>query len=149
MNKRAIYTVITTFFFIILVIAAVLVMVNYSTFLTMFSKNVDSDTEKYLYAKTFKESVYYCFGRVLKSNLLDNNTCLLSTQNKTVNFDFNPEIIKGYRIKRLDTNNCTSTIWQSNISEIQGQYSDILVYSVPILHEDMQQVCLGKMEIYV
>lgn len=140
MNKKGIYTIITTFFFIIIILIVAIGLIFYGTTITNLNTSANENMNKFMTARNFRDTLYFCFGRTLDENLLTTKKCLTGQ-----NLIYESGLIKGYKITRTDVNNCTIQEWKSaSITD----YDDSYIYSVPITQGD-NQVCLGKMEIYI
>ena len=104
MNK-GFYSIITTFFFIIIVLVVALGIVYYGGTMAYINNQVDEGLNKYVIARNVRDSIYYCYGKVLDEAQLDIGIC--KGRNDSVRIT--PGLIKGYRIQKLDLNNCTQS----------------------------------------
>lgn len=143
--KKGIYTILTTFFFIIMILIVALGIVYYGSAMANISNLVDTNLGKFVTARNVRDSLYYCYGKVLDEEYLDKEVCKGS--NKSV--QITGGLIKGYRIRKLGMNNCTPRNWSNvDITSIEGIYRDRFIYASPIL-ENKTYVCLGLIEVYI
>ena len=144
MNKRAIYVIITAFFFIIIALVVSLGMIYYPIAASEVTSAVDEDLNKYVIARNARDTLYYCYGRILDEVFLDQGICKTSGPN--VKFNITGGLIKGYKITRLQEDVCTYKNWSNML--IDEMYQEKFVYSVAI-SQNKTDVCLGLMEVYI
>ena len=148
LRKKAIFTILTTFFFIIMVLIVALGIIYYATVMTNISAKADDKTNRFVVARTMRDSLYYCFGNVLDEERLRDWRCQSGlSANETLNVT--TALVKAWKIEKIGLNNCTPESWASIPSPlVPGSYRDRFVYAVPVL-ERQTYVCLGFLEVYV
>ena len=144
-SRKGIYTIITTFFFIIIVLAVALGIIAYANSMANINKVVDRGTSSFVVARNVRDTIYHCHGNVINEERLASlTTCL---DGSTI--DITEGLIRGFRIRKLEMQNCTAGEWSSvNIDDIEGFYENRFVYTLPILEEN-SYVCLGLLEVYI
>lgn len=149
MTKKGIYAIPTTFVFILIMLIVALGIIYYSVVISSVNSSVDQNMNKYVIARNFRDSIYFCYGSILDEEFLDKALCKSSTQDKNITIYINKDLIKGFRIIKTNASGCTPKEWNGTyIHELDGKYRDRFVYSVPIL-ENKTFTCFGRMEVEV
>lgn len=130
-KKKADFNIISAFMFIIILLVVVIGVYYYQTYIFEVEVNMKLETNELEIVKDVRDKVYHCYGNVIDLNI--DSDC-----------DFS--LIKGFKIYRLDGEDCSFKEFVYKDVEV---YERKYVYSVPVKSEFLEDVCLGKLEVFV
>ena len=132
LNKKSIYTILTTFFFVMAALFIILGLAYYNSITATTEAKFSSELDVYSKAKDIKNKLLYCYG--------DNNVLYNDLTGK------NCDVPYGYNITLMDYANCTRTTLKQ---EINPSFKQKFVYTVPALSIDNISICIAKLEIFI
>ena len=142
LNKKGIYSLITTFLFIMVVLFVVMSMIYIGNLLKAKKGHINDELIKYNYMMDAKNRILSaeCHGQIISETpdiggrLAANETC-----------EFPINIIKGYKIEMLVYDNCTDEkkVWEHRFSDEDGQEYP---YFIPIQANGSGMICPGRLK---
>lgn len=144
-TKKGFYSIVTTFLFILITLAVVIGLVYFINIVTGLKERVHKEEDLFVKGQIVRDTLYGCYGDVVQETLINNRTCISGE-----NLSISEEFLLAWQLEKYAYKNCSAKNWSSrNISQIEGTYRNIVVYTIPLIQEDTGFTCPAQLHLYM